>query len=98
MGKFLPNFFKLWKASETNLNEIEYFGGFECFIPIFKIIKYIIKELESNVNNEEEFENNYIKDYLNKSLEWIKDILKIIIKLIYLSEKNYIYFKNIRYK
>ena len=89
-----PNY-KYWKTSEKNLNEIEFFGGFESFIPMFKIIKYIIKELESNINNDEGMEEKYVKAYLDKSLEWIKDILKIIIRLIFLSEKNYIYFTNI---
>ena len=34
-----------------------------------------------------------ICDYLEKSIIWIKDIIKIILRLISLSEKNYINFK-----
>ena len=92
--------YKIWKTLNKNLNEIEYFGGFECIIPLFKLIKYIINELQKifkNKNEEKKNDENLdtIKEYLDKSLEWIKDILKIIIKLAFLSENNYKNFRKI---
>jgi len=81
--------------------EIEYFGGFDCFIPLFKIIKYIIAilgDLKSKYqNNENENKENLelVNYYLGKSLSWIKDIFNTIINLIFLSESNYSYFSKI---
>ena len=77
-----------------SLSTIKYYGGFESFIPIFKIFKYIINELVNKLSNKSENEQilNY---YINKSIVWIKDLLKIILKMICLSEKNYQNFKNI---
>ena len=81
---------------KINLNKIEYIGGLNCFIPLFKIIKYIIDNLlfitnNTNVKNEEDKLKlqSDINEYLDKSFGWIKDILKIILKIICLSEKNY---------
>jgi len=82
--------FNIWKGRMNDLTGIEYFGGFESFIPLFKIVKYNInyfKNLEISQNEKE--------DYINNSLKWIKDILRIILKLISLSENNYNNFKNI---
>ena len=92
--------YKIWKTLNKNLNEIEYFGGFECIIPLFKLIKYIINELQKIFKNKNEEKKNdekwdTITEYLDKSLEWIKDILKIIIKLAFLSENNYKNFRKI---
>ena len=84
---------RIIKKNKKELNEIEYFGGFECFIPLFKIIKYIISNF-----NEKDFIKEEIKDnneYIKKILKWAKDIIKIMIKLICLSENNYINFKKI---
>ena len=84
-----------------DISEIEYFGGFECFIPLFKIIKYIIiviGNLKSKyINNENENKQNLIAVdyYLIRSLSWIKDIFNIILNLIFLSESNYKYFSKI---
>ena len=90
---------KILKKSNKTLKEIEYFGGFESFIPLFKIIKYIIIELGNifhiNINdNEKENNKNYFIE-LMKAINWISDILKIIIQLIFLSKNNYLNFKNI---
>ena len=94
------NNIKNMKKAEKDLNEIEYFGGFESFIPLFKIINYIINNLGNNEKEKIEKQNNdnliiNDKDYIKESIIWIKDILKIIIKLICLSENNYTKFKNI---
>ena len=78
------------KKWNKDLNEIEYFGGLECFIPLFKIIKYINNKIGENEIKIEEKEN-----YINKAIKWIKDILKIIFKLICISKNNYIYFHKI---
>ena len=82
-----------WSSRKKRLSSIKYYGGIECFIPLFKIIKYIIEYLgnykKDNQNQKE------IDDYLNKSIIWIKDIIKIILRLISLSEKNYLNFQNV---
>ena len=82
-----------WSARKKRLSSIKYYGGIESFIPLFKIIKYIIEYLGSyekeNQNQKE------IDDYLKRSIIWIKDIIKIILRLISLSEKNYLNFKNV---
>ena len=86
------NIKKNMKRGKKDLNEIEYFGGFACFIPLFRLIKYIIINLSDNDN----FENNNEKEnYIIKSLIWVKDILIIIFKLICLKENNYNNFINI---
>ena len=82
-----------WSSRKKRLSSIKYYGGIECFIPLFKIIKYIIEYLG---NNKKENQNQKeIDDYLNKSIIWIKDIIKIILRLISLSEKNYLNFQNV---
>ena len=77
-----------------SLGTIKYFGGFESFIPIFKILKYIINTLDNMLSNKNENEK-ILKYYINESIAWIKDILKIMLKMFCLSEKNYKNFKNI---
>ena len=77
-----------------SLSTIKYYGGFESFTPIFKIFKYIINELVNKLSNKSENEKN-LNYYINESIVWIKDLLKIILKMICLSEKNYQNFKNI---
>ena len=76
------------------LTQIEYFGGLNSFIPLFKIIKYKISDIhilfESNKINQKE--NN---EYINTLVIMVIDILKIIVKLICLSEHNCNNFKNI---
>ena len=79
------------KNTKFDLINIKYFGGLNSFIPIFKIIKYIILQVV-NVNINKKNQENYINvrnDYIKQSIIWIKDILKIIIKLVCISEKNY---------
>ena len=84
------------KKGKINLCEIEYLGGLNCFIPLFKIIKYIIDNLKliylnKNPENEEGKKEFYseINKYIDKSFDWLKDILKTIIKMICISESNY---------
>jgi len=84
------NNYSIWKRRMNDLSEIEYFGGFDSFIPLFKIIKYNINYFYNLDNNQ-----NKKEDFLNNSLQWIKDILKIHLKLISLSENNYNNFINI---
>ena len=83
----------LWKKSKIDLSNIEYLGGLNSFIPLFKIIKNIIHNLTKNKNIESEKEKkNFllnINNYVIRSFIWIKDILKIMFKMICLSEKNY---------
>ena len=80
-----------------DISEIEYFGGFDCLIPLFKIIKYIIKVLGDlrSQNSKNENETKQVDYYLDKSIAWIKDIFNIILNLIFLSESNYSYFTKI---
>ena len=83
---------------KINLTEIEYLGGLNCFIPIFKIFKNIIYKLQyfdNNINNSNEIEKNNILSNIDKYFDKIKDILKIMLKIICLSEKNYLNFKKI---
>ena len=84
--------FNIWKGrkNDFDLSDIEYFGGFDSFIPLFKIVKYNIISFQNL-----EISQNEKEDYINNSLKWIKDILRIIIKLISLSENNYNNFTNI---
>ena len=65
-------FSKYYPSDEESLNNIKYFGGFEAFIPIFKILKYYI----SHIDNKEQV------------ISYIKDVLKIIISKICSSENN----------
>ena len=87
----LINYNKFFKKGNKKLNEIEYLGGFECFIPLFKIVKFFISKLKTSdfLKNKIEDNNDYNNDYISKIIKYIIDILKIIIKLIYLSENNY---------
>ena len=77
---------KYLNKSRINLNNINYFGGFNSFIPLFKLIKYITIELGNTIVKNENFDVN---QYFQKSLIWIKDSIKIIIKFICLNENNY---------
>ena len=74
-----------WFGRKKRLGNIKYYGGIESFIPIFKIIKYILFYFGNNENDKEK----EIVDYLEKCIIWTKEILKTILKLICLSEKNY---------
>ena len=88
---------KNWKRCNLSLDDIRYFGGFESFIPLLKLIKNIISHLGSfmendinNINNE-----NIVNNYINESLIWVKDIMKIIIKMVCFSDINYKLFQKI---
>jgi len=76
------------------LNQIEYFGGLNSFIPLFKIIKYKISDLQILFENKEIGQKENI-EYKNKLVIMIIDILKLIVKLICLSEHNFNNFRNI---
>ena len=84
----------LKENNQIDLCNLKYYGGFECFIPLFKIINYIFQNLINNINNKAIIKENNNDDYINNSIQWIKDILKIILKMICLSEENYINFQN----
>ena len=85
---------KFWKRAINNLSEIEYFGGLDSFIPLFKIIKYLISNLGS-IQKDNTSKINENNKYINNLILMVKDILKIIIKLICLSENNFKNFKRI---
>ena len=83
------------KVLNIDLSEIKYFGGLDSFIPLIKLINYIIilldqisKNNQNNINGTEG-NQNFINNYLQKSIIWIKDIIRIIIKMICLSGNNY---------
>ena len=65
-------FTKYYPIEEDSLSNIKYYGGFEAFIPILKILKYFIL----HIDNKEQI------------IFYIKDILKIIINKIYSSQSN----------
>ena len=76
-----------WVKREKGLDDIKYYGGIESFIPLFKIVRYILDNLKDiNINLSQQEKRNYI----NKSIIWIKDIIKVIVRLISISEENYI--------
>ena len=82
-------------SKQNNLCNIIYYGGLECFIPLIKLINYIIQKLIINrktAKNQEMTINCY---FIKKSIQWIQDILKIILKMICLSEDNYLNFQKI---
>ena len=93
---------RYWKKSKKDLSEIKYFGGLESFIPLFKLLKYSIAKLDKsdsfqnqNINEVKETLNNNLDKNIENILLWIKDILKIILKMICYSEQNYINFQKI---
>ena len=82
--KFRKN--REWVKRKKGLEDIKYYGGIESFIPLFKIVKYILDNLKDrNINLSEQEKRNYI----NKSIIWIKDIIKVIVRLISISEENF---------
>ena len=52
-------FYKNYPIDEYTLNNIKYFGGFQAFIPMFKILKYFLKTEKKNIII------SYIKDIIN---------------------------------
>ena len=96
------NFKYYMKRMQVNLDQIEYFGGLNVFIPMFKIIanafinhaNYINSEKNPHENEKYELLVNQ-EDSLNRILALIKDIIKVILKMICLSENNYKNFKKI---
>ena len=62
---------------EILYTDIKYYGGLESFLPILKIFKYIFKK---------------INDKDNKIKDSFKNIFKIMINIIYYSEKNLLNF------
>ena len=91
---FYYNNFNAWKKGVKDINEIEYFGGFDSLIPLFKIIKYKIEDL-GQIFKENEDNQKANTELANNLIIMVIDILKIIVKLICLSENNYIKFKRI---
>ena len=65
-------FSKYYPIDEYSLNNIQYFGGFQSFIPILKILKYYIMHTEKK----------------EQIISFIKDILKIIIDKVCSDENN----------
>ena len=99
-SNIIKNF--IWKRTKISLSELEYFGGLNSFIPIFKIIKNLIDKIKSfsdeknNLNETEKFEiSSNVDDYIDQVLVLVKDILKTMLKLICLSENNFKNFKKI---
>ena len=98
----IENVNNIWKKGNIDLNDIEYFGGLNTFIPLFKVIKYILNKLEifgiHQKNKDENEKLNILSDikrYINETFSWFKEIIKIMIKVISLSENNYKNFKKI---
>ena len=71
------------KMNEIFYEDINYYGGTECFIPILKIIKYFIVEFKDDSKK------------IITSYRYIIQIMKIIINIICYSKKNFINFKKI---
>ena len=96
------NFKYYRKRLKVNLDQIEYFGGLNCLIPMFKIISnafrnhanYLSSQITPDGNDKYELLIN-TEDSLNRILALVKEIIKIMIKMICLSENNYKNFKKI---
>ena len=101
---------KILNNNKIDLNNLKYYGGLNSFIPLFKLINYVILKLKESYKEKEEKEEkeekdkkgenidnleNDINNYINKSLNWVKDVLQTIIKMICLSKNNYENFQNI---
>ena len=71
------------KMNEIFYEDIKYYNGIECFIPILKIIKYFIDEFK---NDSEKIISLY---------KYIIQIMKVIINIICYSKKNYLNFQKI---
>ena len=71
------------KMNEIFYEDIRYYGGIQCFIPILKIIKYFIEEFKDDSQK------------IVSSYKYIIQIMKIIITFICYSDKNLINFKKI---
>ena len=63
------NNFNIWKRTIKDLSEIDYFGGFDSFIPLFKIIKYSI-----NYFFKIDITKNEKEDFLNTSIQWMNPL------------------------
>ena len=63
-------------------NDIRYYGGIQCFIPIFKIIKYLIEEFKTVPQKIVNLNKNII------------EIIKTIINIICYNKKNYLNFED----
>ena len=80
----LEKFTKLISSKTYNdllYEDIRYYGGMECFIPIIKIIKYFISSFKDN------------EDKIKKLNEILIHIIRYILKFIFYSEDN---FKNLK--
>ena len=71
------------RPKEIFYEDVRYYGGMECFIPILKIVNYLIK-----INIIDSKKIIILIDYLKK-------IIKIILKFICLSKNNFLNFKDI---
>ena len=69
--------------NEKLFEDIRYYGGFECFIPIIKIIKYFMAFYKDNNDKINELNNMLIK------------IMKNIIKLVCFRKNNFDNLRNI---
>ena len=85
---------KDWKKSKLNLKNISYFGGLGSIIPLFRLINNIIIYFGELIEKSQ-INKNDINNYKNKVFMWIKDIMRIIIQMICISQKNYNNFKKI---
>ena len=92
----LQNFKYYRKRVKVNLDQIEYFGGLNCIIPMFKIITNAFRNYANYINSQNTPDGNdkyelliNTEDSLNRILALVKEIIKIMIKMICLSENNY---------
>ena len=74
---------KYFKVKPKNLNKLKHFGNINSFIPLYKIINYIINEegnsMENNTNKEEKISN------LKNVLANVSKILRTTVKILFLS-------------
>ena len=56
----------LKKDNNIDLKNIKYYGGLESFIPLIKIINYIISQSRDNINNIDKNDGNTSNEIINK--------------------------------
>ena len=72
-------FYKYYPIDESSLKDLKYFGGFEAFIPIFKILKDFMAYIDN-------------KDII---INYISEIINIIINKVFSNINNFNNFKDI---
>ena len=77
---------KYFEVKPINFNKLRHFGDINSFIPLYKIINYIINEEENSKENNTNKEEKISK--LKNALANVSKILRITVKLLFFSSPN----------